>query len=153
MACIRLNPPCLGTIYSSTNLPHILYTTGTCNPSLRYRLQCYYSFCNSRPGFHFSISNYWNIFIKWLMPSYSKDSTAGIATSYGLDCRGVRVRVSIGERFFFSPLPRNRFCRPLSFSPMCTGGSSHPLPPGGGGCKAAGAWSWLLISNSSRGQQ
>jgi hypothetical protein len=36
----------------------------------------------------------------------SRDSVVGIATGYGLDDRGVGVRVPVGSRFFSSP------CRP-----------------------------------------
>jgi hypothetical protein len=57
----------------------------------------------------------------------SLDSVAGIATSYGLDDRGVGVRVPVGSRIFSPP---NRPDHPTSY-PMGTGGSF----PGG---KAAG---------------
>jgi hypothetical protein len=38
----------------------------------------------------------------------SRDSSVGIATGYGLDDRGVGVRVPIGERFFSSPSHSDR---------------------------------------------
>jgi hypothetical protein len=34
---------------------------------------------------------------------WSRDSVVGIATSYGLDDRGVGVRVQVGARIFCSP--------------------------------------------------
>jgi hypothetical protein len=37
---------------------------------------------------------------------FSRDSAVGIATGYGLDDRGVGVRVPVGSRIFSSP------CRP-----------------------------------------
>jgi hypothetical protein len=33
----------------------------------------------------------------------SRDSAVGVATGYGLDDRGVGVRVPVGERIFTSP--------------------------------------------------
>jgi hypothetical protein len=38
----------------------------------------------------------------------SRGSAVGIATGYGLDDRGVRVRVQIGSRMFTSPYCPNR---------------------------------------------
>jgi hypothetical protein len=35
--------------------------------------------------------------------AYSRDSVVGIAASYGLDDRGVGVRVPVGSRIFSSP--------------------------------------------------
>jgi hypothetical protein len=66
-------------------------------------------------------------------------SVVGIATTYGLDDRGVGVRVPVGTIIFSSPHPPDR----LQWVP---GGSF----PGG---KAAGAWSWPLTSNYCRGQE
>jgi hypothetical protein len=45
---------------------------------------------------------------KWIYSIYlclirSQDGVIGIATSYGLDDRGVRVRVPVGSRIFSSP--------------------------------------------------
>jgi hypothetical protein len=45
---------------------------------------------------------------------FGKDSSVGIATGYGLDGRGVRVRVRVGERFFSSPRRPDRFWGPPS---------------------------------------
>jgi hypothetical protein len=58
----------------------------------------------------------------------SRDSAVGIATGYGLNDRGVGVRVSVGSRIFSSQR-LDRLCGP---HPMGTGG---PFP----GSKAAGA--------------
>jgi hypothetical protein len=65
------------------------------------------------------------------LPSY--DSVVGIATGYGLDDRGIGVRVPVGARIFSSPCRPDRLWGPPSL-----------LFPGG---KAAGAWSWPLTSN------
>jgi hypothetical protein len=70
----------------------------------------------------------------------SRDNVVGIATGYGLDNGGVGVRVPVGPRIFFSPLRPDWLWGPPSFLSMDTGGSF----PGG---KAAGPWSWPLISN------
>jgi hypothetical protein len=40
-------------------------------------------------------------FLDW--SNYSRDSVVGIATAYGLDDRGVGVRVSVGSGIFSSP--------------------------------------------------
>jgi hypothetical protein len=61
----------------------------------------------------------------------SRDSAVGIATGYGLDDRGVGVRVPVGSRSFSSPRrPDRSAAHPASY-PMCTRG----FFPGG---KAAG---------------
>jgi hypothetical protein len=52
------------------------------------------------------------IFRILLCYSMSRDSAVGIATGYGLDGRGVRVRVSVGARLFSSPQSPNRFWGP-----------------------------------------
>jgi hypothetical protein len=71
---------------------------------------------------------YFKLFIE-LIFGRSPDSVVGIATSYGLDDRGVGVRLPVGSRIFTSP---NRpEVHPTSF-PMGTGASF----PGG---QAAGA--------------
>jgi hypothetical protein len=46
-------------------------------------------------------------FRKW-----SRDKTVGIATGYGLDDRGVGVRVPLGSRIFVSPSRADRFWGP-----------------------------------------
>jgi hypothetical protein len=42
---------------------------------------------------------------KWIKIAYNnvRDSVVGIATGYGLDDQGVRVRVPVGSRIFSSP--------------------------------------------------
>jgi hypothetical protein len=42
------------------------------------------------------------------------DSTVGIATGYGLDGRGIGVRVPVGTIFFSSPRRPDRFWGPSS---------------------------------------
>jgi hypothetical protein len=42
----------------------------------------------------------------------NRDSVVGIATSYGLDDRGIGVRVPVGSRIFFSPRPPDRLWGP-----------------------------------------
>jgi hypothetical protein len=44
----------------------------------------------------------------------SRDSAVDIATGYGLDDRGVGVRVPVGSRIFFSPRRPDRLCGPSS---------------------------------------
>jgi hypothetical protein len=44
----------------------------------------------------------------------SWDSAVGIATDYGLDGRGVGVRVLVGARIFYSPRRPDRFWSPFS---------------------------------------
>jgi hypothetical protein len=70
----------------------------------------------------------------------SRCSSVGIATGYGLDGRGVGVRVPVGSRTFSSPrCPDRLWAHPTSY-PMGTGGS---FP----GDKTAGTWSWPLTSS------
>jgi hypothetical protein len=61
----------------------------------------------------------------------SRGSSVGIADGYGLNDRGVGVRVPVGSRIFSSPRCPDRLWGP----PMGTGG------------KAAGAWRWPLTSS------
>jgi hypothetical protein len=46
--------------------------------------------------------------------NWSRDSSVGIATSYGLDDRGVGVRVPVGARIFSSPQHPDRLWGPLN---------------------------------------
>jgi hypothetical protein len=46
----------------------------------------------------------------------SRDSVVGIATGYGLDNRGVGVRVSVGSIIFYSPRRPDRLWGPPSLS-------------------------------------
>jgi hypothetical protein len=55
------------------------------------------------------------------------DSTVDIATGYGLDGRGVRVRVPAGTRFFSSPHRPDRLWGPLS---LLSNGCRGDLSPG-----------------------
>jgi hypothetical protein len=51
-----------------------------------------------------------------------RDSVVGIATGYGLDDRGVGVRVPVGSRIFSSPRrPDRLWGHPISY-PVGTGG-------------------------------
>jgi hypothetical protein len=70
----------------------------------------------------------------------SRDSSVGIATSYGLDDRGVGVRILGGQEFSLLHVVRTGSGdRPTSY-PIGTGGSFS-------GSKAAGAWSWPFTSS------
>jgi hypothetical protein len=64
----------------------------------------------------------------------SRDSVVGIATGYGLDDRGVGVRVLVGSRIFSSPSRPDRLWGPLNllYNGYWGGGGS----PGG---KAVGS--------------
>jgi hypothetical protein len=75
---------------------------------------------------------------------WSRDSVVGRATGYGLDDRGVGVRVPIRARIFSSPRRQDRWT-PTSFL-MGTRGSFS-------GGKAAGAWSWIFTSIKCRDQE
>jgi hypothetical protein len=44
------------------------------------------------------------------------DSAVGIATGYGLDYRGVGLRVPVGARIFSSPCRSDRLWGPLNLS-------------------------------------
>jgi hypothetical protein len=63
----------------------------------------------------------------------SRDSEVGIATGYGLDDRGVGVRVPVGARIFSSPRRPDRLWGP---SNLLSNGYRGLFLPGG---KAAGA--------------
>jgi hypothetical protein len=52
----------------------------------------------------------------WTWGSMSRDSSVGIATSYGLDDRGVAVRGPVGPRMFSSPRRPDRLWGPPSLS-------------------------------------
>jgi hypothetical protein len=72
--------------------------------------------------------------------SRSRDSSVGIATGYGLDDRGVGVRVAVGSWIFSSPRRPDRLKGPPN---LLTNGYRGLFPRG----KVAGAWSWPRISN------
>jgi hypothetical protein len=64
--------------------------------------------------------------------SRSRDSVVDIATGYGLEDRGVRVRIPVGSRIFSSPRRPDRLWGPPS---LLSNGYGGPFPRG----KAAGA--------------
>jgi hypothetical protein len=74
------------------------------------------------------------------------ERSVGIATGYGLEDGGVGVRVPVRQEF-------------LRFHFLQTGSGVHPTSYTMGtrgfflGGKAAGVWSWPLISNWCRGQE
>jgi hypothetical protein len=99
---------------------------------------------------HHATKKYWGIFLNfnicWDFKSFhriqfsikSHDSSVSIALGYGLDDRGSWVRFPAGAGNFFHHRVQN-------------GSGAHPAYPMGtrGSCsggKAAGAWSWQLIS-------
>jgi hypothetical protein len=57
----------------------------------------------------------------------SRDSSVGIATGYGLDDRGVGVRVPVGSTIFSSPQHPDQLRCPLS---LLSNGSSGVKQPG-----------------------
>jgi hypothetical protein len=69
----------------------------------------------------------------------SRDSVVGITTGYGLDDRGVGVRVSVGSRIFSTS------------SRPALGSAQSPYPVGPGACypegKAVRTRSWPLTSS------
>jgi hypothetical protein len=71
-------------------------------------------------------------FVTVLVHMRSLDSSVGIATGYGLDDRGVGVRVPVGSRFFSSPRRPDWLWGQPKSPIQCTGA----LSPGG---KVAGA--------------
>jgi hypothetical protein len=56
----------------------------------------------------------------------SRDSVVGIATGYGLDDRGVEVRVLVGSRIFSSPRRPDRLCGPPNLLSNGYRGGSFP---------------------------
>jgi hypothetical protein len=77
----------------------------------------------------------WRYFCCW-----SRDSVVGIATGYGVDDRGVGVRVPVGSRIFSSLRRLDRLWCPLH---LLSNGYRGSFPGG----KVAGSSSWLLISS------
>jgi hypothetical protein len=56
----------------------------------------------------------------------SWDSVVGIATGYGLDDRGVEVRVLIGSRIFSSPCRPDQLWGPPNLLSKCVPGAPSP---------------------------
>jgi hypothetical protein len=71
----------------------------------------------------------------------SRASLVGIATDYGLDDRGVGVRVPVGSRIFSSPRRPDRLWGPRNL--LSNGYRGLSFPEG----KAAGAWSCPFTSS------
>jgi hypothetical protein len=59
----------------------------------------------------------------WIYPILTR-SVVGIATSYGLDDRGVRIPVPVGSKIFTSPYHPYRLWSPPAL--LCNGQSSSP---------------------------
>jgi hypothetical protein len=57
----------------------------------------------------------------------NRDIVVGIASGYGLDDRGVGVRVPVGSRFFSSPLRPDRLWGPPH---LLSNGTGRLFPPG-----------------------
>jgi hypothetical protein len=70
----------------------------------------------------------------------SQNNAVGVATGYGLDDRGVGVRVLVESRIFSSPRRPDRLWGPSSLYRMGNGGSFS-------GGKETVAWSWPLTFN------
>jgi hypothetical protein len=74
-------------------------------------------------------------------PEFLASSIVGIATGYGLEDRGIGVRVPVGSKFSLLRVVQTDFeAHPASY-PIGTGGS---FPWG----KAAATWSWPLTSSN-----
>jgi hypothetical protein len=58
-------------------------------------------------------------FLLFSLSFRSWDSAVGIATGYGLEGRGVEIRISVGVRFFSSPYRPDRFWGPPTL--LCNG--------------------------------
>jgi hypothetical protein len=78
--------------------------------------------------------------------SWSRDSTVGIATGFGLDGWGSEFWSHGRERFFSPPRHPERFLGPPN---LLTNGYQGLFP----GSKVAGAWSWSLSYKWCRGQE
>jgi hypothetical protein len=91
-------------------------------------------------------SNCYNLMKINILLNLSRDSSVGIATGYGLDDRGVGVRVPVGSRIFCSPLRPDRLWGPHNNLSNGYWGSFL-------GGKADGAWSGPLTSSQCRHQE
>jgi hypothetical protein len=100
------------------------------------KIYIYYSDSN-----FYIIMKYSLYFAQVMCTNRSRGSVVGIATGYGLDDRGVGVRVPVESIIFSSPRHPDRYgVHPTSY-PVGTG---FFLSWGG---KATRAWSWPLTSN------
>jgi hypothetical protein len=63
----------------------------------------------------FNYQNLINLILSFTVTEWSRDSVVGIATGYGLDDRGVRVRVPTGAKIFYSPRRPDRLWGPPNF--------------------------------------
>jgi hypothetical protein len=87
------------------------------------------------------IETWMNVFSVRIGLCRSRDSVVGIATGYGLDDRGVGVRVPVGSRIFYCPRSPDRLWGPPNL--LSIGGYWGLFPLG----KAAGALSRPLTSS------
>jgi hypothetical protein len=123
-----------------TSLPCMLH-----NSTVSYLFKCKSHISTQLILFFVSMCHLWLLvhsgekFKIFYINFVSWDSVVSIATGYGLDDRGVGVRVPVGSWTFSSPHHPDWLWGPPTSYPMGTRG----FLPGG---KAAGAWSWPLIS-------
>jgi hypothetical protein len=102
----------------------------TGNPKLIELICTIYLYLLSHLTFYFRNKSY--ILLHIFVASVSRDSLAGIATGYGLDDRGIGVRVPVGSRIFSSPRRPHRLWGP----PCLLSNAYREFFPGG---KAVGA--------------
>jgi hypothetical protein len=117
--------------------PHCLWDLCTKDMKLRYNSEVYVASLSVHLCFISWITK--RISIKFGMCT-SRDSAIGIATGYGLDGRGVGVRVPVGWRIFFSPRRHDRFWGPTS---LLSSGYPGIYPRS----KGAGVWCCPLTFN------
>jgi hypothetical protein len=86
------------------------------------------------------LHGYYELDIHVLPDLNNTDSLVGIATGYGLEDRGVVVRVPVGPKIFFLHVVQTGSGVHPTFYPR---GTRELFSRG----KAAGAWSWPLTSN------
>jgi hypothetical protein len=117
-------------IYGTILRPAVVVT---CHLKCKFSLICSFRYTERRKRFKRKEKNcidkrkwfwkkltFWGLLYTYLLLQFatpiavSWDSVVGIATGYGLDDRGVGVRVSIGSRIFSSPRRPDRFWGPSS---------------------------------------